>query len=119
MMVQIVEDSKKVEQQAISSENEAQQAYAVLVTDAAAAIKALETSINEKSDGLAQAKSQKEYEESSETATTGTLEDLLDYKADLHAQCDFILKNFDLRQKARLDEIEAINKAKAFLSGMN
>merc|ERR1740117_1088083 len=115
MMVQIVEDSKKVEQQAISSENEAQQAYAVLVTDAAAAIKALETSINEKSDGLAQAKSQKEYEESSETSTTGTLEDLLDYKADLHEQCDFILKNFDIRQKARLQEIEAIQKAKAFL----
>jgi len=118
MMEQIVEDSKGVEQQAISSENEAQQAYAVLVTDAAAAIKALETSINEKSDGLAQAKSQKEYEESSETSTTGTLEDLLDYKADLHEQCDFILKNFDIRQKARLQEIEAIQKAKAFLAGM-
>jgi hypothetical protein len=119
MMEQIVEDSKGVEQQAISAENEAQAAYAVLVTDTAAAINALETSISEKSDGLAQAKSQKEYEESSETSTTGTLEDLLDYKADLHAQCDFILKNFDLRQKARLQEIEAIQKAKAYLSGMN
>jgi len=119
MMVQIVEDSKKVEQQAISSENAAQQAYAVLVTDTAAAIKALETSINEKSDGLAQAKAEKEYEEASETSSTGTLEDLLDYKTDLHGQCDFIMKNFDLRQKARLEEIEAIQKAKAYLSGMN
>lgn len=119
MMEQIVEDSKGVEQQAISSENDAQQAYAVLVTDTSAAIKALETSINEKSDGLAQAKSQKEYEESSETSTMGTQEDLLDYKADLHQQCDFILKNFDVRQKARLQEIEAIQKAKAFLSGMS
>lgn len=119
MMEQIVEDSKGLEQKAISTENSAQQAYAVLVTDTAAAINALETSINEKSDGLAQAKAEKEYEEATETSTTGTLEDLLDYKTDLHGQCDFILKNFDLRQKARLEEIEAIQKAKAFLSGMS
>merc|ERR1712107_259318 len=39
------------------------------------------------------------------------------YNAELHASCDFILKNFDIRQTARDEEIEALKQAKAILSG--
>merc|ERR1719198_407026 len=39
------------------------------------------------------------------------------YEADLHGQCDFVLKNFEVRQKARLQEMEAIQAAKGILSG--
>jgi len=42
---------------------------------------------------------------------------LAQYEADLHEQCDFVLKNFDIRQKARLQEMEAVQAAKAILSG--
>jgi len=47
-----------------------------------------------------------------------TLDNLGAYKGDLHEQCDFVLANFAIRQKARTQEIEAINQAKSFLSGM-
>lgn len=37
--------------------------------------------------------------------------------ADLHQDCDWFLKNFELRQQARADEQDALSKAKAVLSG--
>jgi predicted nucleic acid-binding Zn-ribbon protein len=36
---------------------------------------------------------------------------------DLHAACDFIMENFDLRKEARTNEIEGLKNAKAVLSG--
>merc|ERR1719197_2439280 len=39
------------------------------------------------------------------------------YIADLHADCDFLLQNYDLRRDARTGEIEALKKAKAVLNG--
>jgi len=38
---------------------------------------------------------------------------------DLHAQCDFLLQNYDLRKEARTNEIESLKNAKAILSGAN
>jgi hypothetical protein len=35
----------------------------------------------------------------------------------LHADCDWLLKNFDVRKEARTGEIDALKKAKAVLSG--
>jgi len=47
----------------------------------------------------------------------GVLESLALTEQDLHGECDFVLKNFAIRQKARMDEMEAIGQAKAILSG--
>ena len=46
-----------------------------------------------------------------------TLEQLSNEKADFHGSCDFVLKNFEIRQTARDEEIEALKQAKAILSG--
>merc|ERR1719329_996044 len=51
------------------------------------------------------------------TATLKVLEDLHGVNAGLHANCDYVIKNFDLRQQARQEETEAIQEAKAILSG--
>merc|ERR1719473_1586771 len=45
------------------------------------------------------------------------LEQLANEAADLHKACDFVLKNFDIRQTARDEEVEALKQAKAILSG--
>merc|ERR1712157_79535 len=45
------------------------------------------------------------------------LEELSNYNAELHKSCDFVMKNFDLRQTARDEEVEALKQAKAILSG--
>ena len=46
------------------------------------------------------------------------LEQLANYKAELHQSCDFVLKNFDLRQTARDEEVEALKQAKAIHPGL-
>jgi len=45
------------------------------------------------------------------------LEQLSNEAADLHKACDFVIKNFDIRQTGRDEEIEALKQAKAILSG--
>merc|ERR1719161_2853701 len=47
----------------------------------------------------------------------GELEQLYNENADLHKSCDFILKNFDVRQTARDEEIEALKQSIAMFSG--
>ena len=61
---------------------------------------------------------EKEEQEAHRKSVKITLDDLAAYKSDLHEQCDFVLANFDIRQKARTQEIEAIQQAQSFLSGM-
>merc|ERR1719420_758905 len=38
---------------------------------------------------------------------------------DLHATCDFIMENYDLRKEARANEMDSLKNAKAVLSGAN
>jgi len=45
------------------------------------------------------------------------LEQLSNYNGELHQSCDFIMKNFEIRQTARDEEIEALKQAKSILSG--
>merc|ERR1719161_1601169 len=37
--------------------------------------------------------------------------------SNLHLECDWLIKNFELRKEARAGEIEALKQAKAVLSG--
>jgi len=118
MIEQIVEDSKRTEADAISTEKEAQANYETFVKDSNDLIKSLTDAITDKTDGIASSKTEAENAKSDHTATVEELELLAEHKAELHGQCDFTLSNFDIRQKARLQEIEAIGQAKAILSGM-
>jgi len=55
-----------------------------------------------------------------EEALAGTMKDLEGlsaYLASLHGDCDYVVKNFDIRQEARAQEIEALQQAKQILSG--
>ena len=40
-----------------------------------------------------------------------------EYISNLHAECDWLIQYFDVRQEARTGEIDALGKAKAVLSG--
>merc|ERR1719399_2640385 len=40
-----------------------------------------------------------------------------EFLMELHKECDWLLKNFDLRKEARAGEVEALKQAKAVLSG--
>merc|ERR1719378_669777 len=51
------------------------------------------------------------------SATATDLKQIAAVISDLHAACDFIMQNFDLRKEARTSEIEGLKNAKAVLSG--
>merc|ERR1719235_1042352 len=51
------------------------------------------------------------------SATATDLKQIATVIADLHAACDFIMQNFDLRKEARTAEIEGLKNAKAVLAG--
>jgi len=118
LIEQIIEESKTVEKEAVAGEASAQADYETFVNDSNGLIDELTSAITEKTKGKADANMEKGQAEADTESVKGELADLASYKADLHDQCDFVLKNFDTRQKARLLEIEAIQKAKAILSGM-
>merc|ERR1719240_724979 len=102
MIQQIINDAKAMEAETIRSEEDAQKAYEDFVNKS-------ETKAKAEAD-LVEAKENKE-------AVMLELEQLANYKAELHSSCDFVMKNFEIRQTARDEEIEALKQAKAILSG--
>merc|ERR1719352_613006 len=73
--------------------------------------KAMET------EAMAKAEGDKVEAETERDSVLGELEQLANENADLHKSCDFTLKNFELRQTARDEEIEALKQSIAMFSG--
>ena len=117
MIQQIISDAKAMEAEAIKGEEDAQQAYETFVTDTNASIETKSKEIVTKSEEKAKAEEARTEAEEQKQQVIQTLEDLSDENADLHKACDYILKNFDIRQTARDEEVEALKQAKAILSG--
>eukprot|EP00429_Kryptoperidinium_foliaceum_P084576 CAMPEP_0176211616 /NCGR_PEP_ID=MMETSP0121_2-20121125/14743_1 /TAXON_ID=160619 /ORGANISM="Kryptoperidinium foliaceum, Strain CCMP 1326" /LENGTH=737 /DNA_ID=CAMNT_0017550669 /DNA_START=65 /DNA_END=2280 /DNA_ORIENTATION=+ len=118
LMEQVVEDAKSAEATALATENKAQAEYEAFVRDSESAIRALQDAIATKTKAKAAAEADKAEKEEEEQNTEGRLDGLAQVARDLHEQCDFVLRNFDIRQKSRLQEIEALGQVKAMLSGM-
>lgn len=117
LLEQIIEDSKKLVAESTDAEKKAQAEYETFVKDSNGIIKQLSTDVEVKTKKAAEAKGESAEAKGDLESATGELESLAEYDADLHGECDFVLKNFDIRQKARLQEMEAIQAAKAILSG--
>merc|ERR1719484_153192 len=47
------------------------------------------------------------------------LSNIKGYITQLHANCDFLIENYDLRKAARVNEVESLKNAKSVLSGAN
>lgn len=117
MMQQIITDAKNMEAEAIRSEEDAQKAYEDFVKDTNNSIETKSKDIVNKSEAKAKAENEKVEAEKAKRAVLLELEQLANYNAELHESCDFVMKNFDLRQAARDEEVEALRQAKAILSG--
>eukprot|EP00429_Kryptoperidinium_foliaceum_P041796 CAMPEP_0176105636 /NCGR_PEP_ID=MMETSP0120_2-20121206/53010_1 /TAXON_ID=160619 /ORGANISM="Kryptoperidinium foliaceum, Strain CCMP 1326" /LENGTH=777 /DNA_ID=CAMNT_0017439753 /DNA_START=35 /DNA_END=2368 /DNA_ORIENTATION=- len=117
LIEQILEDSARLEAEATEGETRAQKEYEKLVADSNEMIKGLKEEVTAKTKAISAADADKAQASEDLENTEAELESLEAYAADLHGQCDFVLKNFDIRQKARLQEMEAIHSAKAILRG--
>jgi chromosome segregation ATPase len=119
MLQQIISDAKAMEVETIRSEEDAQKAYEDFVKETNASIEAKSKDIINKTEEKAKAEQDLVETKEAKEAVLLELEQLSNYNAQLHASCDFVLKNFDLRQTARDEEVEALRQAKAILSGSN
>merc|ERR1719424_2396313 len=117
MIQQIINDAKAMEAEAIRSEEDAQKAYEDFVKETNASIEEKSKDIVNKSESKAKAEADLVEAKEDKEAVMLELEQLANYKAELHSSCDFVMKNFEIRQTARDEEIEALKQAKAILSG--
>jgi len=113
----VIADSKSMEADAIRAEADAQTAYENLTKETNDAVDEMIRSITTKSEFKAQTESDKVETDQSKDGFLATLEDLSAESTALHADCDYTLKNFELRQTARAEEIEALKECLVFLSG--
>mmetsp|Transcript_48317 Transcript_48317/g.138136 ORF Transcript_48317/g.138136 Transcript_48317/m.138136 type:complete len:751 (+) Transcript_48317:71-2323(+) len=117
MLEKLISEAKELMAESKRSESEAQKAYEQTIRDTNGAVAALQKEVVTKSKAKARATKDKLQTESDLADTVVELEDLSKMKIDLHAECDYMLKNFDTRQDARSQEIEALQQAKQILNG--
>lgn len=117
MIQQIIDDAKAMEEEAVKAEDDAIKAYGGFVEETNASISAKAKSEIDKS--AEKASAEKSLAEANEDMNE-KLEELLalaNKNQELHHGCDYLLKNFDARQEARDQELEALSDADAILSG--
>merc|ERR1719324_2141487 len=119
MIHQIINDAKAMEAEAIRAEEDAQKAYEDFVKETNASIETKTKEIINKSEEKAKAETDLTQANADKEAVLLELEQLSNYNAELHQSCDFVVKNFDIRQTARDEEVDALTQAKAILSGAN
>merc|ERR1719164_395678 len=106
-----------MEAEAVRAEEDAQKAYEDYVKETNGSIEEKNKDIVHKSSTKAKAEADLVQAKDDHEAVLLELEQLGNYKSELHGSCDFIVKNFEIRQQARDEEIEALKQAKAILSG--
>jgi septal ring factor EnvC (AmiA/AmiB activator) len=117
MLQQIINDAKAMEAECIRAEEDAQKAYEDFVKETNSSIEEKNKDIVNKSEIKAKAEADLVEAKETKESVMLELEQLSNYNAELHQSCDFVVKNFEVRQTARDEEVEALKQAKAILSG--
>jgi len=119
LLSMIIADAGRTIDEMRSSENESQSDYAANVAATTESIQAGRAAIAEKEKQLATGKGEQSETEEAQLANQQSLDKLAELLSGIHGQCDFVIKYFDIRQKARAEEMDAIEEAKSILSGAN
>jgi len=100
-------------------EKTSQKDYETLMSDSQTSRAQKAQSITEKEAAKADLDLKVENASEQKTALEAELLNIKDYLSKLHAQCDFLVENYDVRKVARETELESLANAKAVLSGAN
>merc|ERR1719331_972241 len=100
-------------------EKTSQKDYETLMSDSQTSRAQKAQSITEKEAAKADLDLKVENASEQKTALEQELLNIKDYLSKLHAQCDFLVENYDVRKAARETELESLANAKAVLSGAN
>ena len=94
-----------------------QEEYEELMADSAAKRASDSKSVTEKEGVKANTEAALAADESELKDTKGELMATVEYEAALHAECDWLIKFYDMRKEARTGEVDAMGKAKDVLNG--
>merc|ERR1719310_324594 len=113
----LIKDLDKEVTEAGVEEKDAQKEYESMMADAKAKRAEDSKMITAKESNKAQLEGELQSSKEGKAAATKELMATLEYMTSLHADCDWLLKNFQVRKEARASEVEALGKAKAVLNG--
>merc|ERR1719199_2421277 len=117
MMDNLKQDLEKEINEGKLEEENAQKDYEALMVESQNKRSADSKAVTEKSEVLAATTADMNQHTEDKQAREAELTATMTMTADLHAECDFLLQNFDVRKKARSAEIEGLAKAKSVLKG--
>jgi len=103
--------------EAETEEKLAQEEYEELMADSASKRASDSKSVADKEGVKANTEAALAADESNLKDKKSELMATMEYEAGLHAECDWLIKFFDMRKEARAGEIDSMKKAKAVLSG--
>merc|ERR1719194_234469 len=117
MMQGIIDDAKAMEAEAIRGEENSQKAYEDFVVDTNNTLEELKKDLANKTRVKSKTEADQLDEEVELDHIMSALDQLATENADIHRSCDFVMKNFEIRQAARDAEIESLKQAIALFSG--
>merc|ERR1719326_397606 len=117
LMDMMIEDLKTDHTEAKHAEETAQKDYETLMATSQESREKMAASITGKESSSAEWTEKIENAKTDQASTTEALGKLNELIAGLHAECDFLIANYDTRKEARTNEIEGLKNAKAVLSG--
>merc|ERR1719163_251862 len=112
MIKLLIRDLEKEMTEAETSEEDAQKDYEESMKDAAEKRTADSKAITEKSSAKAQLETELQEHKDGKGSAEKELMATEQYISNLHSECDWLLKYFDVRKEARASEIDALGKAK-------
>merc|ERR1719387_1414546 len=117
MMDLLINDISKDILQMEMEEKDGQEDYEATMKDAADKRSTDSKAITEKEG--AKAELDAEHQAAKDAKKAADIEEVQTnaYMADLHADCDWLMANYDSRKEARANEVDAMKKAKDVLSG--
>merc|ERR1740121_1503900 len=119
MMDMLKADLDKEIQEIDTEEKENQAEYEQFMKDSAAKRAQDAKSIADKESAKADAEATLLKTEEEKKTTMKEAMNTAEFLAEVHADCDWLLNNFETRKAARAGEVDSLTKAKAVLSGAN
>jgi hypothetical protein len=117
MIEKLVGEAQTMTKDARKQEAEGQAAYESFIKDTNDAVALLQKEVVTKTKHKGQAIKDASQAEADIIDAVKELEGLHKFNGEMHEECDYLLKNFDVRQEGRSQEIEALQQAKQILSG--
>merc|ERR1719238_1692355 len=117
MMDGLVKELDKEMTEATAEEKDGQEDYEQFMSDSTDKRAEDSKTLLDKEAAKSEVETELENSKGAKASAEKDLEAVVNMIKDLHADCDFLLENYDLRKEARANEIDALGKAKAVLSG--